>query len=248
MTEANSKFNRVARASLVCGLLGVLFPIVGALGARIGVWSFVVGAPLVLVGFLSALSAAILGVVAMLRLRQTGGRLVVSAHGAALGLLMCLYLGGQLLAALPAPLIHNVSTDIENPPAFTHAPTLRPESSNPLVYESERIGPMQREAYPDVKPLVVAVARDELHARVKRVLEEMEMTVTRDDPVAGEIEAVATTFWFGFEDDLVVRLREVEDGTRMDVRSVSREGLGDMGTNANRVMEVIKRVHSVNMP
>ena len=248
MTEANSKFNRVAKASLVCGLLGVLFPIVGALGARIDIWSFMVGAPLVVVGFLLALSAVILGVVAMLRLRQIGGRLVVSAHGAGLGLLICLYLGGQVLITLPAPLIHNVSTDMEDPPAFTLAPTLRAESSNPLFYESERIGPMQREAYPDVKPLVVAVARDELHRRVKGVLEEMGMTVTRDDPVAGEIEAIATTFWFGFEDDLVVRLRAVEDGTRMDVRSVSREGLGDMGTNANRVMEVIERVHSVNTP
>jgi len=80
------------------------------------------------------------------------------------------------------------------------------------------------------------------------VLEEMGMTVTRDDPVAGEIEAIATTFWFGFEDDLVVRLREVEDGTRMDMRSVSRVGLGDMSANANRIAEVIERVHSMNTP
>ncbi|MCY4199221.1 MAG: DUF1499 domain-containing protein [Gammaproteobacteria bacterium] len=248
MTEAHSKFNRVARVSLVCGVLGVLLPIVGALGTRIEVWSFIVGAPLVLVGFLSALSAVILGVIAMLRLRQIGGRLVVSAHGAALGLLICLYLGGQVLATLPAPLIHNVSTDLEDPPTFTLAPTLRPESSNSLFYESERIGPIQREAYPDLKPLVVAVTHDELHRQVKRVLEEMGMTVTRDDPVAGEIEAIATTFWFGFEDDLVVRLREVEDGTRMDMRSVSRVGLGDMSANANRIAEVIERVHSMNTP
>ncbi|MCY4276307.1 MAG: DUF1499 domain-containing protein [Gammaproteobacteria bacterium] len=244
MTEAHSKFNNVAKASLVCGLLGVLFPIVAGLGARIGVWSYMVGALLVPVGLLSALSAVILGVVAMLRLRKVGGRLVVSAHGAGVGLLMCLYLGSQALAMQLAPRIHNISTDIEDPPAFTLAPTLRPESSNPLAYESERIGPIQREAYPDLGPLVVSVVRNELHGRVKRVLEEMGMTVTRDDPAAGEIEAVATTFWFGFKDDLVVRLRAVEDGTRMDVRSVSRVGIGDVNANANRIREVIKRVQA----
>ena len=60
------------------------------------------------------------------------------------------------------------------------------------------------------------------------------------------MEAVATTFWFAFKDDVVVRLREVEGGTRMDLRSVSRVGVVDIGANADRIMEVIKRVEEAS--
>ena len=231
-------------ASLACGVLGVLLPVAGAIGTRMEMWHFGVGLLMTPVGLLVALIGLILGAVALLRLRKIGGRLVLSAHGAGLSLLVCLYFGSSMLAGLTAVPIHNISTDIEDPPAFTMAATLRPEGSNPLAYDSESIGPLQREAYPDLKPLVTALSRSELHGRVKRVIEEMGMTVTRDDPVTGEIEAVATTFWFGFKDDLVVRLREVEDGTRMDVRSVSRVGVSDLHANANRIFEVIKRVEA----
>jgi len=56
------------------------------------------------------------------------------------------------------------------------------------------------------------------------------------DPATGRIEATDSTFWFGFIDDVVVRLTpETDGGTRVDVRSVSRVGLGDAGANARRV-------------
>ena len=232
----------LALASLVLGFLGVLTPIIGALGSRGGLWSFFIGVFMTPVGFLMALVGLLLGLFALLRLRRLGERLVLAAHGAGLSLLVSLYLGSVVMSAFMFPPIHNVSTDIEDPPQFIHAQSLRAEHENTLDYDSELLGPIQREGYPEVKPIVMELVPDEMYGRVKRVLTDMGMEVTREDPAQGEMEAVATTFWFGFKDDLVVRLREVEGGTRMDLRSVSRVGVGDLGTNADRIMEVMKRV------
>lgn len=243
MTQAISKMNLLAAASLACGVLGLLLPMFGAIGTRTELWTFVTGLMFMPAGAGVAFVGVILGVIALLRLRALGGRLVLSAHGAALSLLVGLYFGSSVLAVFSAVPLHNVSTDIDDPPTFTHAVTLRSENSNPLAYDSGN-GALQSEAYPDVRPLVMALSRGELHGRVKRVLVEMGMEVTRDDPVTGELEAVATTFWFGFKDDLVVRLRDVEDGTRLDVRSVSRVGLSDLGANAERIVDLLNRVQA----
>lgn len=236
----------LALTSLILGFLGILTPIIGALGSRVDLWSFVTGIYLTPAGLLLALVGLLIGLIAMLRLRKLGERLVLAAHGAGLSLLVSLYLGGMLISIFSVPPIHNVSTDIEDPPQFSHAQSLRAQHENSLDYESEVIGPLQREGYPEVAPLVMALARDEMYGRVKRVLIDMGMEVAREDPDSGEIEAVASTFWFGFKDDLVVRLREVEAGTRLDVRSVSRVGQVDLGANANRIMEIIRRVEEAS--
>ena len=49
------------------------------------------------------------------------------------------------------------------------------------------------------------------------------------------LEATATARWFGFKDDVAIRLSEVADGVRVDVRSASRVGRSDVGTNAARI-------------
>ena len=61
-------------------------------------------------------------------------------------------------------------------------------------------------------------------------------------PEEGRIEATDTTRFFGFKDDIVVRIRPVNGGARVDVRSKSRVGLGDAGTNAKRVREFLERM------
>jgi len=66
--------------------------------------------------------------------------------------------------------------------------------------------------------------------------------VVAADPVAGRLEATDTTFWFGFKDDIVVRIRSQPDGSRVDVRSVSRVGRSDVGTNARRIREFLRRL------
>jgi uncharacterized protein (DUF1499 family) len=62
------------------------------------------------------------------------------------------------------------------------------------------------------------------------------------DSEAGRLEAIDTTFWFGFRDDVVVRVRPGADDVRVDVRSVSRVGVGDLGANAARIRHFLDRL------
>ena len=175
----------LAVTSLVLGALGILIPILGAVGTRVGLWGFDIGLFMTPLGLVLALVGLLIGVLALLRLRKLGERLVLAAHGAGLSLLVLLYLGSTVVTVFSVPPIHNVSTDIEDPPQFIHAQSLRAEHENSLDYDSEVIGPIQREGYPEIKPVVMELAPDEMYGRVKRVLLDMRMEVTREDPTQG---------------------------------------------------------------
>jgi uncharacterized protein (DUF1499 family) len=59
------------------------------------------------------------------------------------------------------------------------------------------------------------------------------------DPAGLRIEATDTTFWFGFKDDVVIRVTPQPNGSRVDVRSLSRVGVGDIGANAARIRKYL---------
>ena len=242
MNQTTSKRSRLAVSSLTLGVLAIVLPVLGGLGTRVGVWSFGIGLLLAPLGLLAGVIGLLLGLVALTRLRKAGKPLGMAASGTGVSALGALYLGSLVLSAFSVAPIHNVSTDIEDPPQFTAAASLRAETDNSLVYDSETIGPLQREGYPDLGPLVLDMPRDRMYELVRGVLIDMGLELTREDPEQGEIEAVATTFFFGFKDDLVVRLRDTGTGTRMDVRSVSRVGVVDLGANAERIFEIVGRV------
>ena len=70
----------------------------------------------------------------------------------------------------------------------------------------------------------------------------MGLEIVSVDEGAGVVEATDTTFWFGFKDDVVVRVRSAGEGSLVDVRSVSRVGLSDLGKNADRIMDLLGRL------
>lgn len=242
MNRSTNRRSRFAVSALALGALAIVLPVLGGLGTRLGVWFYGVGVLFVPLGLLLGIAGLALGLIALLRQRKAGESLVFAASGTGFSALGTLYLGSVVLSGFMAPPIHNVSTDIEDPPEFTMAASLRGEGANPLFYDSETIGPVQREGYPELGPLDIDMPRDQAYELVRDFLVDMGMELAREAPEQGEIEAVATTFWFGFKDDLVVRLRETDTGTRMDVRSVSRVGVVDMGANAERIFEIIGRV------
>ena len=71
---------------------------------------------------------------------------------------------------------------------------------------------------------------------------ELGWEIVAAEPDRGRIEATATTFWFRFKDDVVIRLTPRGYGTYVDVRSKSRIGGGDMGANANRIRRFLQRL------
>ena len=242
MNPPANRRSRLAVSALALGALAIILPMLGGLGTRAGVWSWPIGLLLTPLGLLVAVIGLLLGAVALLRLRKTGHAPGAAVAGTGISAMSFLYLGYLVALSFILPRIHNISTDIEDPPEFTMAASLRGEGDNPLFYDSEVIGPVQREAFPGLGPLELDLPPRRVYELARGALLDMGLELVREAPEQGEIEAVATTFWFGFKDDVVVRLRATDPGTRMDVRSVSRVGIGDFNANADRISEIIERV------
>jgi uncharacterized protein (DUF1499 family) len=140
--------------------------------------------------------------------------------------------------AAAAPPIHDISTDLENPPAFAAIVPLRADAPNTLERSLE-VSAQQRRAYPDLGPVTLSAPPDQAFAAALAVAQGRGWDIVTADSSAGRIEATDTTRWFGFKDDIVVRLTMWGAGTRVDVRSVSRVGRGDAGTNAQRIQQFL---------
>ena len=93
----------------------------------------------------------------------------------------------------------------------------------------------QTEAYPWVKPLVSELQPQAAFQRAQQVVADMGLEIVAADAARRVVEATHTSFWFGFKDDMVVRIRPAGDGSVIDVRSVSRVGQSDIGANARRI-------------
>jgi uncharacterized protein (DUF1499 family) len=130
--------------------------------------------------------------------------------------------------------IHDVSTDLENPPTFDAIVPLRAEAGATLD-RAPIVDAQQRKSYPDVAPAILPAPFDEAFTRALGAAQEAGWQIVTADKSTGRIEATDTTTWFGFTDDIVVRLTPWGAGTRVDVRSVSRDREHDMGTNARRI-------------
>jgi hypothetical protein len=137
------------------------------------------------------------------------------------------------------PVIHDITTDISNPPSFTQALIIRDKSANSLALNEETIQ-LQLAAYPDLKTSQSALNPTEAFNQATAVANKLGWDITLSDPDAGLIEAVATTAIMAFKDDIVIRLAPTDGGTLIDLRSASRVGKSDMGANAGRIREFMR--------
>jgi len=135
--------------------------------------------------------------------------------------------------ALPA--IHDITTDTESPPQFVAVLPLRGENSNSTVYAGAAIAAMQRSGYPDIAPFITSLSPQSAFEKALAAATHLGWDIVAAEPKFGRIEATDTTFWYGFKDDVVIRIAEVPQGSRVDVRSVSRVGGSDVGANAARI-------------
>ncbi len=165
------------------------------------------------------------------------------------------YANGVRTTAQTLPPIHDITTDTANPPQFSAAMVERREvdgASNSVDYESkidprsERPLPeVQAEAYPQIQPIVTEAEPELAYRAALGVAREMGWTVSTTSEDALMFEGTATTFWFGFKDDVIVRVTALEEGgARIDARSVSRVGVSDLGANAARLERFAERVQS----
>lgn len=231
--------------TVLIGTLGAaaLWPL-GALGARFGLWSFSIGFLFMTIGAALAALGLAGGIAATVIARRRS--LPEDSRAASLGLAVCVlmlgYAGFLFWQATSVPPIHNISTDTEDPPQFRDIVALRGESSNPLAFDAAELAPLQAQFYPWVKPLKLDVPAADAFAKAGAALRETGLEIVSEHPDLGLLEATATTFWFGFKDDVAVRVRAAGQGSRIDVRSVSRVGQGDLGANARRIGEILQRM------
>jgi uncharacterized protein (DUF1499 family) len=176
------------------------------------------------------------------------GAIVAARRGRGMAVaVMALVVGAGSLAlpatwlrqASRAPRIHDISTDTEHPPGFSAIVALRAGAANPIEYGGAEVAAQQRQGYPDIAPVMLDVAPNQAFDRALAAARTMGWALVASDPAAGRIEATDTTFWFGFTDDIAIRVAAAPGGSRVDVRSLSRVGLSDVGTNAARIRKYV---------
>lgn len=167
------------------------------------------------------------------------------AAGTVLGLAVLGTVGYWFYQAQQYPPIHDISTDIDNPPAFRAIVPLRAEASNDTTYGDREKADTQREHYPDIQTLYL---EEEYSIAFDRALEAARQMpweqIVTSDKEQGLIEAFDKLPWFGFIDDIVIRIdtADTQGRSKIDVRSVSRVGRGDIGVNAHRIREYMDAV------
>jgi uncharacterized protein (DUF1499 family) len=234
-------------ALLAGAIAGLALLLLGAAGPlyRIGVLSLPNAFVLLRWGAYVGVAASLAGLVAGLLAYRRGARVPALLAAAAL-------LGGLVAFGIPfqwqraargVPAIHDVTTDLENPPAFEAVIPLRADAPNSLE-RPPVLAEQQRQGYSDLAPLTLSMPSDQAFDRALAAAQEAGWRIVTADKGSGRIEATDTTRWFGFEDDIVVRLTPWGGGTRVDVRSVSRVGRSDAGTNARRIRRYLDSLQS----
>lgn len=233
--------SRLAVAGFALALLAGLLVVLAGPGTRWGWWDFPTGFSVIRWGAYLGIAAAAVCAAAAVRSWNLRGRWLAVA-GVVIAVLAFALPWSYRRAAAGAPPIHDITTDTQNPPAFVAVVPLRADAPNPVAYEGEAVAEQQRRAYPDVRPLMFSAPQSVVFGDALTTARNLGWEIVAADREQGRIEATATTRWFGFEDDVVIRVMPAAGITRVDVRSVSRVGRGDMGANARRVRTFMQRL------
>jgi uncharacterized protein (DUF1499 family) len=240
-------FDRMAKARAITLVLAIvaLVMVVGAgPGTRHGLWSWAMGLGMLKWATYLGMLAAVVAAVLVLLLAVPRWRVRPWVPVAAL----CIALAAvappliMLSQAKQVPPIHDITTDFTDPPGFVALLDVRTRSPNGAAYGGPEVAAQQQKAYPDIKTLLVKRPAGEALQAAIDAARSLGWEVVASDAAAGRIEATDTTGWFGFKDDIVVRVRPEPAGSRIDVRSVSRVGKSDIGANAKRVRQFLAKL------
>ncbi|NEZ05055.1 DUF1499 domain-containing protein [Wenzhouxiangella sp. XN201] len=227
---------------LVLAVLAALALLVAGPGTRLELWDFRFGFTLMRWALYGGLAAAGLAVIVLLIPGERRAGVMGPIAAIVIGLVTAAIPYLQVQKARSVPPIHDISTDTVDPPEFVAIAPLRADAPNPPEYAGQETAQQQREAYPDIQTLEVdswptLVFEDALETARAQGWEIVEASESE-----GRIEATATTLWFGFKDDVVIRIRGDNDGSVIDVRSKSRVGRSDVGANAARIQAYLDKL------
>ncbi len=208
-------------------------------GNRLGWWNF--GMAFTLLRW-AAITGGVLAACALVALfwslRQRRTPLVARSIIAVLIGLLTIGLPMQLVRRGQAvPPIHDISTDTQNPPAFVALASMRSGVPNGVDHGGPAVAAAQHEGYPDITSLTLSAKPEDALAQCLAVARALGWEVVATSQTDLRIEATDTTPFFAFKDDIIIRITPAGPASRVDLRSVSRVGRSDLGTNARRIRE-----------
>ncbi|WP_374764857.1 DUF1499 domain-containing protein [Yunchengibacter salinarum] len=140
--------------------------------------------------------------------------------------------------------IHDVTTDLNNPPRFTAIEPRRYDARDSDAVRGGRLDPrhaeLHQKAYGDLGPLLVDTGVRQTIVTAARVAEKLGWTVIVSQPGKGHIEATDRSLWFNFRYNIAIRVTATDTGSRIDLRALSAVGVSDFGASARRLRAFLK--------
>jgi len=248
MAESNRDWTRlVTRAAVLLGIGAVAAALVAAVGSGMGMWGFRAGFAALRYLFYAAAAGAVLGLVGLIMARRRPKLMLANLAALVVALGFVLYLGNLYRIATSVPAIHDVTTNLDDLPQFSRL-TVRPDNLEKVPDEGkaelkamppeERWKAVHRTHYGDIRTVRLATPPAQTIRRAAALARERGWQVALVD--GNSVEATATSTFFRFKDDVVVRVRPAPDGgSLVDMRSISRVGGSDVGMNARRIRKFL---------
>ena len=222
--------------------IAALAALLAGLGTRWGWWDYRTGFMLLRCAVWGGLAGAAVSIYAIaVAWRHRWRRAIVfGIHGLIIGALVFAVPWYLINEGRKLPPIHDITTDTADPPAFVAVLPLRKDAPNTVQYGGPELAAQQKKGYPELAPALLPLPPPAAFELALDVARRSGWEIVAAVPDEQRIEATATTDWFGFKDDIVIRIRSANGGSRVDVRSVSRVGRSDLGANARRIREFVR--------
>lgn len=223
-------------------LIAIVLLLISGPGVHLNGWTFVTGFKLLKWAAFVGIAAAVLGIIALIVPATRRGFWAWLAVSIIVGLAIAWVPWHWMQRARSVPAIHDITTNTVDPPQFVAILPLRKDAPNSAIYGGAEVAAKQHAAYPNIKPLRLDLPPARAFQTALAAAKAMGWKMDAVVPDQGRIEATATTWWFGFKDDIVVRVRASGSGSVVDVRSESRVGKSDVGTNAARIRTYLAKL------
>lgn len=233
---------KLSRWVFVLAAIAAAGLIIAGPGTRLGWWDFRFGFQLMRWAVYLAAGAGVLSLLLLFFKSQRLGQMpwIIASFWIAVA---TAYVPLSLLQkAQSVPRIHDISTDTVDVPPFVAIAPLRENASNPLAYPGESVAQLQGSAYPDIQTYQTEQSKERVFQAAIAAAQTLGWQLIDQDFASGRIEASDETYWFGFIDDVVIRIESSDGLTLLDIRSKSRVGQSDVGKNAQRIRRFIDLV------
>lgn len=232
-TSSTPPASKLSNCSLVIAIVAICGLILAGFGYRQDWWGLLPGINMAIIFSSLAGIAFVLSLIAIIRVVLKKRRGLLSAILAVIITVPIVGVGAEMLyGQFEYPLINDITTDTQNPPAYWAAPVA-------TEYGGASVASQQQQSYPDIVPLHLSSPPETTYNTALGLIRSRGWQILGQRPEQGEVEAVATSRLFGFSDDIVIRITPSDTGSILDMRSRSRVGEGDLGVNAARIEDFL---------